>query len=187
MQFTIFTDTPGGGTGFFIPNKDGGSRSLEECIQFVLDWASAWRERHRPVAWAPEATKLYGGTKIPEALRRESIAAGRLIEQVDGKYVAQGTQPAMVINRGSMPQETINPNAAMILRDKEAMQRSTTMPLYPRTPFDPFKDLNLEVTGGFTPQPLTNGREFGAFVSPDEKLTENLVDPSYAMAAERSR
>jgi hypothetical protein len=45
-----------------------------------------------PVAWAAEYPDSFGGTKTQDELRDESIAAGRLIRSVGGKYVP--IQPA---------------------------------------------------------------------------------------------
>lgn len=44
------------------------------------------------VAWAPEWPVFYGGTKMAEQLHAESIAAGRTITLIDGKYVPQGVE-----------------------------------------------------------------------------------------------
>lgn len=191
MNYTIFTDVPGA-TDFFIPNQDGRNRSLEECIQYVLDWGAMRKGKHQPVAWAPEGTRHYGGAKSASVLREESIKAGRLIGLIDGKYVARvpdGYAEAAAavksypgaINKGTPVPEVTNPNAGMILRGK------ATLPSFPPkpTPFDRFKD--FIVTGGFTPQPITNGREFGHFHLPDTRPTSHQIDPGFATAAERNQ
>ena len=93
------------------------------------------------IAWAPEGVLGYEGKKNPPTLRAESIAAGRLIEKVDGKYVARGMEedkPALtlgaILRQALERQPTIKPAPAPDLEPKrEPLDWNKS------TPFDPFK------------------------------------------------
>jgi hypothetical protein len=88
-KYTVFAECEGlnGSTYETFENNldntyhDG---SIEGVINFLVE------EGYTPVAWAAELTHGYTGSKTVDGLRAESIAAGRLIELVDGKYVARG-------------------------------------------------------------------------------------------------
>jgi hypothetical protein len=56
----------------------------------AIEYAVNEEDGYPPIAWAAEPVNNYGGTKHWAVLRAESIAAGRTIEMVDGKYVPRG-------------------------------------------------------------------------------------------------
>jgi hypothetical protein len=88
-KYTVFAECEGlnGSTYETFENNldntyhDG---SIEGVINFLVE------EGYTPVAWASELTHGYAGRKTVDGLRAESLAAGRTIELVDGKYVARG-------------------------------------------------------------------------------------------------
>ena len=79
-----------------------------------------------PIAWAPEWPDGYGGEKPWEVLRDESIAAGRIIELVDGKYIPRGVEESWETRllaeclTDEQVDAMLDPNAAMITRDGPA-------------------------------------------------------------------
>jgi hypothetical protein len=56
----------------------------------AIEYAVNEEDGYPPIAWAAEPVNNYGGTKHWAVLRAESIAAGRTIEMVDGKYIPRG-------------------------------------------------------------------------------------------------
>jgi hypothetical protein len=56
----------------------------------AIEYAVNEEDGYPPIAWAAEPVNNYGGTKHWAVLRAESIAAGRTIELIDGKYVPRG-------------------------------------------------------------------------------------------------
>jgi hypothetical protein len=92
-KYTVFLNRDGEAYSFLISGQCG---TKEDDLQALIDGAVA--ADLDVVAWAPGVPECYGGDKSTEALRADSIAAGRTIELVDGKYVARGVaaeeQPA---------------------------------------------------------------------------------------------
>jgi hypothetical protein len=124
------------------------------------------RTGHRPVAWSVK------DGRIPQTLRIEALEVGRTVVMDGGSYVARVPGDKPTAPREDKPMAGVERKHTPLDWDKP-------------TPFDPFKGFVVE--GGHTPQPVTSGREFGRFVLPDTKPTENLVDPQFALAAEKSR
>jgi hypothetical protein len=56
----------------------------------AIEYAVSEDADYPPVAWAAEPVSEHGGTKRWVELRAESLAAGRTIELIDGKYVPRG-------------------------------------------------------------------------------------------------
>jgi hypothetical protein len=76
-RFTVFF-----GSGFLCSGTGHGD-SLEALVDLG-------EEGFTPLAWAPEVPFIYGGSKFGAQIRAESIAAGRVIKLIDGKYVPFG-------------------------------------------------------------------------------------------------
>lgn len=160
--------------------------------KYITDSLARWRHRHgeEPVV------AVYVGREGENGWRR--LSNGRYPDYEDapdyashlipGELDEKGNPVSAPITQGSMPKEVTNPNAGMMLRDKEALAR--VVPPREIPPFDPFKDWigkpGYEVTRGTAIGTQTNGREFGNFHLPDTKPTDHLVDPTHATAAERS-
>jgi hypothetical protein len=80
-KFTVFGDAP----LFAACNVNVNSHLTLDGL--IADWAHCGL-----TAWAPELIEKFGGTKSVDTLRAESIAAGRTIELVDGKYIPRGLE-----------------------------------------------------------------------------------------------
>jgi hypothetical protein len=79
--YTVFAKS-----GMFLNNaRSHAGFGLQELIDLYI---SHYRET--PIAWAGEWTVGSGGRAANADLRAESIAAGRTIELIDGKYVPRG-------------------------------------------------------------------------------------------------
>jgi hypothetical protein len=166
---------------FLAPDLHEG-HTLQDAINYAAAWYSRNDYESKPIAWS-EPSVNYGGKRTQVALRAEALAAGRVIDLVDGKYVPRGTDSSPApgtTEGGSIHPDNVDKalhdllttvpitdndkrNAAMLRRD-DAQGRKPAWPPE-RTPFDPFK--GFEVVRYRFDQPKTNGREFGGFVLPD--------------------
>jgi hypothetical protein len=81
-RFTVFARKDGSAMLFFASNagKDR-PQTVEGLIAYVLS------KNAFPVAWANGYTINDGGDASKDDLHSESIAAGRLIDCIDGKYI----------------------------------------------------------------------------------------------------
>jgi hypothetical protein len=95
-QYTVFCDEEGSDWQGLFGSPTSGTHSLESLIVYAAEFRGYHRERYAPVAWVEYDPSHCGiGHEGCRALRAESIAAGRLIELVDGKYVARGMTPTL--------------------------------------------------------------------------------------------
>lgn len=140
VKYTVFF-----GQGSFLASGNGDRYGLQELIDFGSE------EKDPAIAWAAESVACYGGTKEVDQLRAESIAAGRTIELVDGKYIPRG-----------VPLEEEEDDVLPLLRQAIAEYDSWNadssepkrVPLdwNKPTPFDPFHDFRVysdAVSSGF--------------------------------------
>lgn len=91
QRFTVFARKEGDSLLYFATNNgDTRPQTVAGLIEFVVGKSAI------PVAWAAEWPIADGGERDKEILRAESIAAGRVIELVDGRYVARGVPPSPI-------------------------------------------------------------------------------------------
>lgn len=120
--------------------------SPEDLMRQVTNfYCDGWAGEVTLIAWAEEAVAERGGQLECDALCAESIAAGRLIELVDGRWVARGvpgedkavapqatTEPAsewdLIGAAAKAMAEAIDPNAKMIERDGPARPKPAPAP-----------------------------------------------------------
>ena len=84
-KYTVLARKDGSDLLFFVENA---SPERPQTIPGLIDYVIS--KGATPVAWSDEWTKRSGGAKHKDELLAESIAAGRTIEKIDGKYVARG-------------------------------------------------------------------------------------------------
>lgn len=87
QKFTAFRRSSDGTLGYLCRSAGSPGDFMLKVEQFYSD---GWCGTPDLVAWAPEYVFDQGGRLKCEALCAESVAAGRVIKQVDGKYVAFG-------------------------------------------------------------------------------------------------
>lgn len=144
-------------TGFL----DVTAESLDGCMRQAQIFYEGNRFPEPPIAWAPERELAYGGTKVWGRLLAESIAAGRLIELVDGKYVARGSMTPTL----DKLEASIHPaDLAMRMRDLKAGFKPKPAAVIPEPPASTAK-----------PSP------FASFRSPDLCATSHQVDPAHQL------
>jgi hypothetical protein len=94
-------------TKFLVFTECGGYQNSDPDVGHSVEEIACWlaKEGHVPVAWCEG--EAMGGSTWLEDCRAESIAAGRTIEQIDGRYVPRGVpvedKPAKSI--GAKPSE----------------------------------------------------------------------------------
>jgi hypothetical protein len=117
-EFTVFF------SGGFLTSGDCGRHTLQELIQ---------ADAGKPLAWAP--VFFWGCGKQASELKAESIAAGRTIELIDGRYVPRGVpvedKPAKDPMAGKSVADVLTATAAgKSLEDyiRETMWRRLTAP-----------------------------------------------------------
>jgi hypothetical protein len=106
-------------TKFLVFTECGGYQNSDPDVGHSVEEIACWlaKEGHVPVAWCEG--EAMGGSTWLEDCRAESIAAGRTIEQIDGRYVPRGVPvedkpakselPELVkhfLQRESIPQPT---------------------------------------------------------------------------------
>lgn len=144
--YTVFT------AEVFQTNYGGYSGpTLQELIdRYVADFSV---EYGTLIAWAPEGVAMYGGNKHHRVLRAESIAAGRVIKLIDGKYVP--------FESGSQLETCL---VKALAKRWRALERAEAEPTRPRLtwadtePFDAFKGYAVDKSG---PQLPPEGSHYG--------------------------
>jgi hypothetical protein len=102
-EYTVFYST-----GFLCTGGRDGD-TLEELV-------ALGDKNFVPEVWSPEVPVILGGSKFAWQLREESIAAGRVIKLIDGKYVPFGLDPLEPVG----DDHEGDADAAMIARDGPA-------------------------------------------------------------------
>lgn len=137
-KFTVFVKEQGGNEAFYNNMGDCEANSVQGLIDFGMKFDAT----DVPFAWAAEVNDAYGGTKSTAVLRAESIAAGRIIKKVDGKFVPLGVGAPLVeqtpaiqiaveqlkrlfssVRIGTPP--ALDPNANMFLHDENGHEAAT--------------------------------------------------------------
>jgi hypothetical protein len=167
-RFTVFF-----GSGFLCSGTGHGD-SLEALVDLG-------EEGFTPLAWAPEVPFIYGGSKFGAQIRAESIAAGRVIKLIDGKYVPFGVAAeekedgVFLAGPDATFKEVVE--ALIDLHAEMAEPKRAPLDWNKSTPFDPFKGYVVKSDTGHiehTPSPLT--------LSTDMEPASHQVKPSNGSA-----
>jgi hypothetical protein len=113
----------------------------------AIEYAVNEEDGYPPIAWAAEPVNNYGGTKHWAVLRAESIAAGRTIELVDGRYVPRGVpvedKPAKSI--GAILRAKLYDDGRKLASDPSAIRDRDHIHVAAKAPdFDPWKGFFTE-------------------------------------------
>jgi hypothetical protein len=168
QQYTVFVDEVGSTDGYW-PGEEG--CSLGEVIQAVT---AASHIRLIPIAWVAEAVSW---SKDWRLLKDESIAAGRLIDCINGKYIpripslpADATEQAEIDAAKCQPAH-VEPLVQDAIRatyeaSKTPEPKRAKLPHFnQRTRFNPFKGFKVTYEG--------EGTEPASFYSkPEQRMNE---------------
>jgi hypothetical protein len=129
-EFTVFF------SGGFLTSGDCGRHTLQELIQ---------ADAGKPLAWAP--VFFWGCGKQASELKAESIAAGRTIELIDGRYVPRGVpvedKPAKSI--GAILRAKLYDDGRKLASDPSAIRDREHIHVAAKAPdFDPWKGFFTE-------------------------------------------
>lgn len=166
--FTVFFDD-GGYQDTATDQGEFAGVGLQELIDMS---AARWRNC-APIAWAPSLLDQALST-----LFSESLAAGRTIQFVDGRYVARGVELKPTQTLGDLLRKAGQglPSKTPTLDKLENGRDPKRAPLpyfAERTPFDPFK--------GFVCVSSTQHQDAFGF-SPDLQPSSHLVAPAHGSA-----
>jgi hypothetical protein len=170
-EYTVFYST-----GFLCTGGRDGD-TLEELV-------ALGDKNFVPEVWSPEVPVILGGSKFAWQLREESIAAGRVIKLIDGKYVPFGLDAVPVEEKEegvflAGPDATFKEvvEALIDLHAEMAEPKRAPLDWNKSTPFDPFKGYVVKSDTGHiehTPSPLT--------LSTDMEPASHQVKPSNGSA-----
>ena len=149
QTYTVFVNENGSDWQGYFGTYTAATSDLAALIDYAAEFRG-WKDvSYVPVAWmegVPHEVLSQEGCRL---LRAESIAAGRLIEKVDGKYVARGLDnPAWTQAAEGAAQKYMGIHSPMIATAPEEKLASVKVCEEPKrepldwnksTPFDPFK------------------------------------------------
>jgi hypothetical protein len=191
-RFTFFSQFSGGGYG----NVQCTAETLEQATEQATTFAEQQTPGYHYVAWMEGA---WGDShRTLAAAREEAIAAGRVIDLVDGKYIPRGTgephdTPPAITEGGEINPQVVDKalwelltnvpavtendkrNKSMLFRDSITANSTAQRQAYARGLAEGAASLK---SAKVKPSPFT--------LSPDRRPASHLVDPAFATAAERS-